>query len=172
MNRNVGLLGGALVVIGLVWLLDALDVVDVLRGSVLGPMLLIAVGVSTVFAGLRGRSDRAHAVIGPDLSEVAVLGDRDLVAGPVFAGGSMTAVLADVDLDLRGTELTSSPATLVVTAVLAEVDVHVPPSWRVQTTGSALMSDVTVRRHAPQPDGPAPELIIQTAGVFGDVTVR
>ena len=172
MNRNTGLIGGALVVIGMLWMLEALDIVDVLRWSVIGPILVIAVGASMLLAGLRGRADKRHTLSGPDLSEVAVLSDRDLVAGPSFAGGSVTAVLAEVDLDLRGTELTASPITLVVTAVLAEVDVHVPPSWRVRTTGSALLSEVKIRRDGPQPDGVAPELVVQAAGVLGDVTVR
>jgi hypothetical protein len=171
-NRNVGLVGGALVILGVLWLLDALDVVDVLRWSVIWPVLVIAVGTSMIVTGLKGRSAKRHPLTEPDLSEVVVLGDRDLVAGPTFSGGSVTAVLADVDLDLRGTELVSSPATLVVTAVLGEVDVHVPPTWRVQTSGSALLSEVKVRREGAHPDGDAPELIVQTSGVFGDVKVR
>ncbi len=172
MNRNVGLLGGALVLLGVLWLLDALDVVDVLRWSMIWPALVIAVGASMVVGGLKGRPGRRQSLAGPDLEEVVVLGDRDLIAGPTFAGGSVTAVLADVDLDLRGTELVSSPATLVVTTVMGEVMVHIPPTWRVQTSGSALLSDVKVRRDHARPDGDAPELIVQTSGVFGDVKVR
>ena len=172
MNRNVGLVGGALIILGVLWLLEALDVVDLLRWSVIWPVLIIAVGTSMIVGGLKGRSGGRQALAGPDLSEVVVLGDRDLIAGATFAGGSVTAVLADLDLDLRGTELVSSPATLVVTAVLGEVEVHVPPTWRVQTSGSALLSEVKVRRDDAQPDGDAPELIVQTSGVFGDVKVR
>lgn len=172
MNRTTGLLGLALVGVGLLWLLDALELIDVFRWSILGPVLVIALGTSMIVGGLRGRSSRSRTLAGPDLSEVVVLGDRDLSAGPSFTGGSVTAVLADVDLDLRGAEMTASPATLVVTAVMGEVEVHVPAGWRVQTTGSALLSDVKVRREGPPPDGAAPELVVRAAGLLGDVLVR
>lgn len=172
MNRSTGLLGLALVIVGVLWLLDALDVLDVLRWSVVGPVLVIGLGTSMIVSGWRGKQDEHRAVFGPALDETTVLGDRDLVAGPTFSGGSVTAVLADVDLDLRGTELVSSPATLTITTVMAEAKVHVPPSWRVRTSGSALLSDVKVRRPEPPADEGAPELVVQTAGLLGDISIR
>jgi hypothetical protein len=168
MNDRAPIVGLLFIAAGVLLLLDVLDVIDVLRWNVIVPLILIALGASMLVAGWSATRSSS----GPVLDEVTVFSDRDLTGPELFAGGSVTAVFADVELDLRRSTLDGSPVSLVVTIVFGEVKVLVPPSWRVRTTGSALLADVEVHRDEPTGDGPAPELVVRTSGLLGDITVR
>jgi hypothetical protein len=136
--------------------------------ALLWPALLIGVGAWL----LLGRVGTGRRGAGPGLDVSAVFGDRQVSvpAGP-FPGGSLTTLVGDLSVDLRAATL-SDTATLQVTTILGDVDLEVPPTWRVEASGPELLGDVVLRpevgRH-PNPDG---VLRLRVLTLLGDVTVR
>lgn len=186
-RRSELVLGGVLVAFGVLWLLDAADVIGVWRWGVLGPLLVIAVGawrVATSFGGAEG--DVVHRSV----DSLTVLGDRRLRCDGPFEGGSIVSVLADVELDLTSAVLSSPTVELATTAILGDLDIVVPRSWRVRTEGPVVLADVEVpagpdasdaeglTSAAAGPVGSAPastehpELVIRTFSLLSDLTVR
>jgi hypothetical protein len=135
--------------------------------ALLWPALLIGVGAWL----LLGRIGTGQHGAGPAMDVSALFADRQLtaLAGP-FPGGSLTTLVGDLGVDLRRTTL-SDTVTLQVTTILGDVDLEVPPTWKVEASGPELLGDVVVRpevgRH-PHPDG---VLRLRVLTLLGDVTV-
>lgn len=170
-RRSQLLVGAILILLGLLWLLDTADVVTVWRWSVIAPLVVIAVGlwrIATAFGG--AERDTVHRTV----DTFALLSDRHLHCTGPFEGGSIAAVLADVDLDLGGATPAASPVELSATTILADLDIVVPATWRVRVEGPVILADVKVPADAPPQEGVGdrPELVIQAFSMLGDVTVR
>lgn len=148
-RRSELLVGGLLVLVGVLWLLDVAGVVDAWRWGVVGPLLLVAFGLWQVVTAFGGTE---ADVVGGRVDVLAALGDRHLRCDGPFEGGSVVTLLGDVELDLTGATLGDSPVELSATVVLGDLDLLVPADWRVRTVGPTLLSDVKVRRGAVHPD--------------------
>jgi hypothetical protein len=136
--------------------------------ALLWPALLIGVGAWL----LLGRIGTGGRGVGLGIDASAVFGDRRVTvpAGP-FPGGSLTTLVGDLGVDLRAATL-SGPTTLQVTTIVGDVDLEVPPTWRVEASGPELLGDVVLRPEVgrdPQPDG---VLRLRVLTLLGDVTVR
>ena len=175
-RRGELLVGGLLVVLGVLWLLDTADVIDAWRWGVVGPLLLVGFGLWQVATAWGGRtSDLVRGIV----DAVAVLADRNLRCEGPFEGGSVVTVLGDLDLDLTAATLAASPVELSATVILGDLDITVPADWRIRTEGPTLLSDVTVRPVQAASSGATdgepgqpPELVIRTFGLLGDLDVR
>ena len=129
------LLGGVL----LLWTLGVVASV-----AVVWPVLLIAAGLWL----LSGRIGRAGNRRADELEVTAIVDDRrELAAEGPFTGGSVTALLGDVELDLGRTTLDAAGATLEVITVFGDVALTIPAAWQVTASGPELFGDV-VLRHA------------------------
>ena len=175
-RRSQFLIGGLLVVLGVLWLLDTAELLDVWRWGVIAPLLVIGVGlwwIVTAFGG--AERDTVHGSV----DTFVLLSDRHLHCDGPFEGGSIASVLADVDLDLRGATLAASSIELSATTILADLDIVVPEAWRVRVEGPVILADVDVpdeMARSDDEDGAAPdarpELVIRAFSVLGDLTVR
>lgn len=175
-RRSQVLLGGLLILLGVLWLLDTADVVAIWRWGVIAPLVIIVVGLWRIVTAFGGAE--RNAVHG-SVDTFVVLSDRHLHCDGPFAGGSIASVLADVELDLRSASPSSSPMELTATTILADLDIVVPASWRVRVEGPVILADVDVPHDlsgSVGDDGPAPEerpeLVIRAFSVLGDFTVR
>jgi hypothetical protein len=99
----------------------------------------------------------------------AVLSESELAA-PVRPGQDVVAlaVLGTSTVDLRRADLPRS-VRVRATAVLGEVEVHVPPGTTVHLTGAAVMGERKVRTGAPDPDGRV--VHVDATAVLGTVKV-
>lgn len=176
-RRSQFLLGGLLIVIGVLWLLDTADIVAVWRWGVILPVALIAIGLSRIATSSRSRDrDLVHGSV----DTFILLGDRRLHCEGPFKGGSIASVLADVDLDLSAATPASPVIELSATTILADLDVVVPAGWRVRVDGPIILADVKVPDELPPPEPGAgveteaapPELVIRAFSLLGDLTVR
>lgn len=169
LTRPRNLLGGTVLIgVGVALFSWTLGYVSSL--AVLWPLLLIALGVWLMAAPrpfvyrIEGGEDR-------DTDIVAVFDDRVVARPGPFAGGGVTAVFADVRLDLRQASLDPAGATLQVTTVFGDLDLEVPEGWRVTVSGPELFGDVNLRAAHDPPDG-APVLQLRVATIFGDVDIH
>lgn len=165
--RNV--LGGVLLA-GLALVLFGWTAGYVTRLAVLWPLLLIALG-SWLIAGRWPVIGRMEGLEVNDTDLVAVFEDRQVARAGPFVGGSVTAILGDVHLDLREASLDPAGATVQVTTVFGDIDLDVPDGWRIRVSGPELLGDVRLRTvHEPPPDAPVLQLRVVT--IFGDVDVH
>ncbi|TVR22848.1 MAG: hypothetical protein EA389_13075 [Ilumatobacter sp.] len=175
-RRSQFLIGGLLILLGVLWLLDTAELLDVWRWGVIAPLLLIGVGLWRIVTAFGGAErDAVHGSV----DTFVLLSDRHLHCEGPFEGGSIAAVLADVDLDLRGATPAASKIELSATTILADLDIVVPVAWRVRVDGPVILADVKVPDEAPRPDDEAgaapddrPELLIRAFSVLGDLTVH
>jgi predicted membrane protein len=184
---------GILILLGVLFLLDNLEVVDF--GDVIGvlwPLALIGLGVWLLLATTRGRAARpatatrgataiASEVVGQGTGEYArvsaFLGSaKQTVSSTAFRGGSATAVLGEVVLDLRSARLSTDGAVLSVTCVVGDVKVKTPADWAVEVNGSPALGNVKDKRRMASAPPPAaaqtPLLRIDVTALVGDLTVE
>lgn len=104
-----------------------------------------------------------------------ILGGHHLTStAPAFEGGSLTAVLGGVDLDLRQARMAPEGATVTATAVLGGVEILVPRDWRVALGGTPLLGGIDDAREPQDPPPPddAPVLRVDALAVMGGVEIR
>lgn len=159
-------IGIGLVLVGGVFLLDALALVDLwAAGGGWWPVLLVALGAVLL---LRKPAEAVEARSG---SVVSVLATRQVeVRGRGYRGGRACAVLGHADFDLRRAALHKSGARLSVAAVLGDVAVTVPPGWRVRVGPRLIIADLGADLLPASQEGPLLE--ITGFALLSDVHVR
>jgi hypothetical protein len=106
-----------------------------------------------------------------EVALVAIMGGVELEShARAFRGGSMLAWFGGIATDLRQAELAPN-ARLTIGALFGGVDVKVPPTWRIESTGRAFAGGVS--DDVPVPDDPeAPTIVIESTAVLGGVSIR
>ena len=138
------------------------------------PALVVAGGLFILFrwvgAGRLPRTARDEDTI---VATGILGGPRASTSSQAFQGGSLTAVLGGVTLDLRGALPVPEGARVNATAVLGGVDVLVPEGWRVTVSGTPILGGVADRT-TPRDDLPAgaPRLHVDAVAVLGGVDVK
>lgn len=92
-----------------------------------------------------------------------------------FQTGQLTAVLAEVEFDLREVEVPTPPAVLNTSIALAEVDITIPENWVVEENMfTPLCSFRNRRSHRTAGDEPqdVPDLILTGFATISEVTLR
>jgi hypothetical protein len=164
---------GALLVMAVGGVLLAVTLGALTWGTVgsLWPLALVVVGVWLLVGHLLpgGRELTADQV---DLT--AILGGRELaVRSKAFTGGSITAILGGVDLDLTHSTVHPDGGRLSVTAILGGAEIVVPPGVRVVSGGPVLLGGIEDKTQVGQPlPDDAPLLELRMFVALGGVEVK
>lgn len=103
----------------------------------------------------------------------AALDDLDLrVRSRQFRGGSLTAVMSGVTVDLREAALSPDGATLRVQSALSGIDILVPRDWHVVCEVEAVWGGIHGERFPPPANERAPHLRVTGMVVAGGLCVR
>lgn len=84
----------------------------------------------------------------------------------------LTAVMANVKLDLRDATFVDDEIEFDVRAVMAEVQVLVPPGVLVVCDGSAFMGEFSARHDDARVDPDAPRVVVRGYAVMATVSVE
>ncbi|MEX2425454.1 MAG: DUF5668 domain-containing protein [Thermomicrobiaceae bacterium] len=163
--------GGILVAIGFVLLMATLDILDVSLWQLIIPLVLIGAGLSLVIRGFGGgrapdRNDR--------LNLFSAMSEQHVRSEAVaFRSASLTSLLGEMKLDLRGATLDPGGAQVDVFCLMGDLTVFVPRGWRITVNGVPLLADFQDETES-QPDLPpdAPELSVTGVAILADVDVR
>jgi predicted membrane protein len=195
MNRSRMFGGFLLIALGLLFLLDSMDVMEF--GEVIRtywPLILIYFGVRSIAA-------RPHPVPvfppsgwgkpGSDLissetmHQSAVFGNLDIrMDSRSFAGGTASTIFGDQNIDLTAATLREGQSLLKLTGVFGSVRVQLPPGAEYAVSLTTVFGSLTAEDR--RQEGFSPGLQYQTAGypqasrtlmiiasqVFGDINVR
>lgn len=166
------LASGPLILIGVgLLLLGTTTGIARLDWSLLWPIAVVAVGISLLVR--RGGPEGEPAAGGEGRLQVtALLGSRSLRPGREFDGGSLTALLGGVEVDLRDAALPEDGATLEVTAIMGGVTLMVPETWTVDERVMAILGGFDdSRRRRPATTG-APTLTITGLVLLGGGEIK
>jgi hypothetical protein len=137
-------------------------------------LFLLLAGTAAGFAGaaamvrswLPSRGDATS----DDITLVAIFDGIELEShAAAFRGGTILAWYGGVSLDLRAATLAPG-ASLEIKAAFGGISVAVPPTWRVDGSGTGFAGGVSVPTTGPT-DPEAPTLVIRATSIFGGVAV-
>lgn len=149
-----------LIVLGIMFQINSLDIVDVNVFSLILPVILILIGVNILFSKKKsGFNSKRNEIIYESKdseSEFSKKVDLDneidvsaFMSGvetnnisQQFKGGRATAIMGGIDIDLRGASLYEGIAELEVTVIMGAVEIIVPDNWRVEVSGTPLLGSV------------------------------
>jgi len=176
-TRGGQLLGACLVGLGVLIILDRMDIID-FNVRTMWPLFFIGFGIYTIYRartgrrliqidGVKGEQDlKGEGVV--DI--MAVLGGFERrVYTPAFRGGEITAIMGGCGLDLRNSSI-EGEAVVNVFAFWGGVTMKVPPDWTVVLNGTPIMGgfeEKTVR-----PPDHSKRLIVRGYAIMGGVEVR
>ncbi len=172
-TRSVPVGAGALVIlIGVFFQVNTLDLFDVNLGQFFWPALLIGVGSYLLIT----RSSSKGPMVNTDdrlSSFVAFGGVESKLESQAFQGGSAIALFGGSEIDLSQARLAPEGAELDLTAAFGGVEVTVPADWKVRMSGLPLFGGLTNKTaHKGAGDEDAPELTIRGFAAFGGVEVH
>ncbi len=189
--------GGILILLGLIYALDAFGVLsagDILR---YWPLILIGIGATKISArrqapaggdsekspgeralegareGLAASRD-GKTELGSVLNEFAFMGGGDrVVRAQDFRGGEVTAIMGGFGIDLRGAAIAGDSATINIFTLWGGVDLKVPEDWNVAVAGTPLLGVFTNSARAfRQGDVAAKTLVVKGVAIMGGVEVK
>ena len=175
------LLGAALVGVGILMMLDRLDIIN-FSVRTLWPLVLIGLGGFLVAKALRNRgmTGAVGASSGAGMLDetgsgdvvdiTAILGGYERrVATQDFRGGEITAVMGGCELDMRGASIRGE-AVINVFAFWGGVTIKCPSDWTVILLGTPILGGFEEKTVVP-PDG-SKRLVIRGYAIMGGVEIR
>jgi len=149
---------------GVVLLLDRLDVLDVSVWDYLWPIAVILIGLGITF-GAAARNERENHI-----TAIAFWwGTERRTRTRQFRSASLTAIMGGVELDLREADIEGS-ARIDVFTFWGGVDIKVPRTWEVRTTGLPLLGGWENKTELPVGGGPV--LDVRIVAIMGGAEVR
>jgi hypothetical protein len=162
------LLGAALVGVGILMMLDRLDIIN-FSVRTLWPLILIGLGGFLVAKALRSRSMPGT----PGAGMLDDTGSGETVDITAILGGYerrvATAVMGGCELDMRSASIRGE-AVINVFAFWGGVTIKCPPDWTVILLGTPILGGFEEKTIAP-PDG-SKRLVIRGYAIMGGVEIR
>lgn len=164
--------GAFVILIGVFFQIDRLEIVDINLGQLFWPGLLILVGAYLLLT----RSGRYSPMVDSDdaLSSFVIFGGVERqIHSQSFQGGSAIALFGGSEIDLRDARLHSEGADLDLAVAFGGMEIMVPEDWRVRLSGLPIFggwSNKTRRRVAASTDGPL--LNVRCVAAFGAIEIH
>ena len=154
---------------GLLLLLESLYIIDFDVWD-LWPLILVAIGFRMLAFP---RSDPAVADDATDAVEncSAFLGSverRNRSAD--FRGGSVSAFLGGVNLDLTGADMAGDHAVLRVSAMMGGIEIRIPEAWTTEVRCTPMLGGVEDKTRGPA--GATKRLVLEGAVLMGGIEIR
>ena len=195
MSRGNLLWGFILILIGLLFLLDNLYIMDFGDFiSTFWPAILILIGIKIILDKRQKEPDdefsqplsekKSTQTSRDRISENNVFGDVIMnVVSDNFAGGSVSNVFGDVKIDLSDVVVTSDLCKVMINGVFGDITIISPKGIPLQAKASAVIGDLVVKgtrkewflpnldHTDPGYENASPRLFIQGGVVFGSVNI-
>jgi len=192
------ILGIGATVFGASWLADRLFDWDINVVGTLWPLILIGVGIGLLFKRGRGAWMQPPLPNGPDvppipgapfsgtasppasagtdvsasIREVAIMaGIQRRNVSQSFRGGSVTAVMGGVELDLRDCRIAGDAAYVTVQVALGQIELRLPRDWAIDSRVGAVLSNIEDRSDPPL-SGTPKRLVLEGSVFLGQIEIR
>ena len=135
------------------------------------PLGLVAIGVLLVLRAVR--PSRVAARDDDTVHAFAVMsGVKRTSTSLQFQGGSLTAVMGGVEIDLRGALLAGGTATIDTFTMWGGIEIRVPPGWAVDGRVWPLMGAFEDKTTPPAPEDIAGTLVVTGWAIMAGVEVK
>ncbi len=165
-------IGVIIAFVGLIMLGNRLDLLH-FRLWDFWPLILVAMGASMILKKSGGKT-KESGQSGPDtIGGTAFLGGMSIRNHSLgFKGGSVTAMLGGMDIDLRDADMPEGgEALLEVTTFMGGVEIRVPDNWSVSVEITPFLGGVDNKTLRPI-DLVGKQLLIRGSCVMGGVEIR
>lgn len=164
--------GTILVAFGVLLLLNTFDVFEF---NIFGlwPLFLILFGAQILVRSASRRDDADGAVQqdSPQFDDSAFLGGvKRTIRSPDFHGGSASAFMGEVDVDLSECRMSGERAVINLFAMMGGVVLRIPEDWAVQSNVSVLMGGVDDKTRPPAE--PAGTLVLEGSAMMGGIEIK
>jgi len=175
-RKNNPLTGIFILLIGLIFQLDNLDI---LPGSAWGyfwPLLLIVIGVSILLSknnkGTRHIFSDNKTESNDDEVKISTVfsGIEHRVDSKNFAGGNINCLFAGVEIDLRQSELKNNGAKLDLNVAFGEIVIRVPNDIILDVSGSPFLGGFENKTQQ-KATSSSKILIINYSAIFGSIEI-
>ena len=146
-SRSGYLIGGGLITAGVVITLNRLGMIN-FRMRDWWPLFLIGAGLVVIF---KDKSSKLANMLKPSSTPITsdssvdivalMSGNQGNVASSDFRGGSITAIMGGVELDLRNASI-QTEAVLNLTAFWGGIVLKIPSDWTVVNNGMAFLGGI------------------------------
>ncbi|WP_024288546.1 LiaI-LiaF-like domain-containing protein [Cellulomonas sp. KRMCY2] len=153
------------IAVGTFLMLSNLGLVEVDVWELLWPVAIILVGLSLITRfGSHGTDEQMIN------SAVMWWGSERRTTSQDFRGGSLSAIMGGIDVDLRQADIVEH-AEVSVFVFWGGVEIKVPPTWRVQAGGLPVLGGWEDKTVVPA-DPNAPVLVVNITAIMGGVEVK
>ncbi len=161
------------------------------------PVILIGIGAAILVKGFRSRggsrSDTGRSADQESPNSVTVFGSERKVAPTdqdsinlvsvmgsasqkitslEFRGGRATAVMGEVNIDLRESAIQQKPAVLELSIVMGEIKLRAPLDWNVRMDDDTIMGEVKDERPPSETGESQTDLVIKGSVVMGSLKIE
>ena len=169
-NQHSIFAGAVVIAIGLILQASELGFIHGGFWHVFWPFLLIMIGIS--FLTTRYRSQNKNKKVDHDIDYFTFFSGRDQnIVSDHFKGGSITTFFGGSDIDLRQSNIAPEGAILDVTVCFGGLELVVPETWKVITSGVPIFGAMENRLNLPG-DPFAPVLKVNYLVMFGGIEIR
>jgi predicted membrane protein len=137
----------------------------------LWPMLLVLLGASLVWHGMRGRRERAGMDDTATVSALAVLGGINRGSNSqAFRGGDLTAILGGCEIDLRQAAI-DGEAVIDVFAMWGGIEIKVPEEWSVSGRVVPILGGYEDKTRPPR-GATTHRLVVRGFAIMGGIEIK
>jgi predicted membrane protein len=164
--------GTLLVSFGTLLLLNTLDIIEF---NIFGlwPLFLILFGAQMLISSLSARqvSEADGAAENSEFDDFALLGGvKRSISSQAFRGGSASAFMGGVDLDLSKAQMAGDRVVINVFALMGGVVLRIPEDWAVISNVTAILGGVDDKSRPPRE--PAGTLVLEGSAIMGGIEIK
>lgn len=166
--------GVVLIIVGGIFMLDKLEILERSAWHYLWPLLLIVLGIWILLGMAPGRrQEKFPGVKENDLDAFVIFSGFDRrIESQNFRGGKATAILGAIELDFTQARLAEGKANVELTAILGGIEVRVPRTWQVEVEGHPFLGGVEDKHvFSPGPEG-AQILHLKASAILGGIEIK
>ena len=161
-----------LTIIGAIFLLNNLDVID-LRWGLIWPLLLIFLGVVIIYHSLWRKRGKSSGQDNIDLSMIFG-GGEFRYDSKAIKGGNITAIMGGGSIDLRDADFADSEISLDLFALMGGIELFVPRHWTVVVHATPILGGVENKAiSSTQPtDTHGKRLLLHGTVIMGGIDIK
>lgn len=166
-NPRAFILPVAIIIIGVLLLLNSLEILNVNVWQLVWPIAIIGFGLSLMVK--RSRLGRRTVKTDEIAATVVFSGIEMNNTSDNFQGGSITALFGGAEINLRHSRL-QGEATIETFVAFGGIELKVPKDWDVHVSGVPIFGGIEDGTSKPEVDNP-PRLYLTGTCLFGGVEV-
>jgi len=166
--------GIILIIVGCVFMLMKLDILDYSAWKIFAGALIILVGLWIIFRPRIGsHSGLIPEIKSDDLDAFALFSEcKRRIESKSFRGGKATAILGSVNLDFEDAQLEGNKAAVELTTLLGSIEMRVPREWNVEIDSNAILGSIDDKRKLRPSELADITLFLKGTAILGSIEIK